>query len=52
MSEKCCEVANSVDPDQTPHSAASDLGLPVCSGLSARIEELRYIISMKRSGVS
>ena len=25
-------VANNVDPDQTPHSAASGLDLPVCSG--------------------
>ena len=30
-------MANSVDPDETPHSAASHLGLPVCSGLSDRI---------------
>ena len=26
-------MANSVDPDQTPNSAASDLDLPVCSDL-------------------
>ena len=27
-------MANSVDSDQMPHSAASDLGLHVCKGLS------------------
>ena len=30
-------MANSVDPDQTPHSVASDLGLECCSGLSDRM---------------
>ena len=32
-------IANSVDPDQTPHSAVSDLGLHclLCSGLPVRI---------------
>ena len=27
VSQNCLIVANSVDPDQTPRSAASDLGL-------------------------
>ena len=30
-------MANSVDPGETPHSAVSHLGLPVCSGMSALI---------------
>ena len=30
-------MANSVDPDQTPYSVASDLGLECCSGLSDRM---------------
>ena len=31
-------VANSVDPDQTPQNAASDLGLHYLLSLSVRIE--------------
>ena len=44
----CCvsnialSMANSVDPDQTPHSVASDLGLYFCKSLSVPI--LKVII--------
>ena len=36
-------MANSVDPDQTPHSAASDLSIPFAQAcLSQYLELLRY----------
>ena len=35
-------MANSVDPDQMPCSAVSDLGLSVCKGLS--VPKLRVIM--------
>ena len=33
-----------VDPDQTPRSAASDLGLHVCSGMSVRILKISTVV--------
>ena len=49
--------ANSVDPDQTPRVAASDLGLNVCQcpfngtlGLRVKVFEINYIPA-KKSGL-
>ena len=42
-------MANSVDPDQMPHSAASDLVYTVCSDLSEpilRVNKTVYITCM------
>ena len=39
-------MANSVDPDQTPRSAASDLGLTVCKGLSFPILRVITVASL------
>ena len=37
------EVANREDPDQTPRSAASDLGLAVCADPSVRIRRFNTV---------
>ena len=41
-------VANSVDPDETPHSAASHLGLYFCSGLSVQIHTVNTVAPENR----
>ena len=47
-----CKIAvwepNSVDPDQMPRSAVSDLGLHFCSGMSVRIYKVRTAIWSNR----
>ena len=41
-------VANSIDPDQMLHSAASDLGLHVCKGLSVPLLRVN-VVTLKAS---
>ena len=41
------QVANSVDPDQMLHVAASDLGLHVCSSLPVSALRLNMVISIQ-----
>ena len=44
-------VANSVDPDQRPHSVAYYLSLHFCSGLSLRIRRVSTVIWLSRSKI-
>ena len=39
-------VAISVDPEQTPHSMVSDLGLHCCKGLSDPVLEVAEVICL------
>ena len=43
-SNNCWKMANSVDPDQRPNSAASDLGDTGCSGLSVPMFRVNMVI--------
>ena len=50
MSESARLMANSVDPDQTPHFAASDLGLPcllrfVCPNTHGILSKQKNIVN-------